>query len=84
MNIAAGFSSLFAFRANDVSTRDYVSGLFGKNIVLEQYQTSDAKMTEDKRNGSTVEDWDMNSLQIGEAIVGLPFAQPFRFYFDRY
>jgi type IV secretory pathway TraG/TraD family ATPase VirD4 len=84
MNIAAGFSSLFAFRANDVSTRDYVSGLFGKNIVLEQYQMSDTKMIEEKRSGSTVEDWDMNSLQVGEAIVGLPFAQPFRFYFDRY
>lgn len=84
MNIAAGFSSLFAFRANDVSTRDYVSGLFGKNIVLEQFQMSDTKMIEEKRNGSTVEDWDMNSLQVGEAIVGLPFSQPFRFYFDRY
>lgn len=84
MNIAAGFSSLFAFRANDVSTRDYVSGLFGKNIVLEQFQMSDTKMIEEKRNGSTVEDWDMNRLQVGEAIVGLPFSQPFRFYFDQY
>jgi len=84
MNIAAGFASLFAFRANDVSTREYVSGLFGKNIILEQYQMSDTRIVEEKRNGSTVEDWDMNSLQVGEAIVGLPFAQPFRFYFDRY
>lgn len=84
MNIAAGFSSIIAFRANDVSTRDYVSGLFGKNIVLEQYQMSDSKLIEEKRSGSTVEDWDMNSLQIGEAVVGLPFSQPFRFHFDRY
>lgn len=82
MNIAAGFSSIFAFRANDVSTRDYVSGLFGKNILLEQYQMSDNKIVEEKRNGFTVEDWDMNSLQVGEAIVGLPFSQPFRFNFD--
>ncbi|GHU16063.1 hypothetical protein FACS1894163_04730 [Spirochaetia bacterium] len=82
MNIAAGFSSLFAFRANDTSTREYVSGLFGKNILLEQYQMSDNKIVEEKRNGSTVEDWDLNSLQIGEAIVGLPFALPFRFSFD--
>jgi type IV secretory pathway TraG/TraD family ATPase VirD4 len=82
MNIAAGFSSLFAFRANDTSTREYISGLFGKNIVLEQYQMSDNKIVEEKRNGATVEDWDLNSLQIGEAIVGLPFALPFRFRFD--
>ena len=84
LNIAAGFSSLFAFRANDVSTREYVSGLYGKNIVLEQYQMSDNRIVEEKRTGSTVEDWDLNSLRVGEAIVGLPFSQPFRFYFEPY
>ena len=69
-------------RANDVATRDYVTGLFGKNIVLEKYQRLDNQMIEDKRNGQTVEDWDMNTLKVGEAIVGLPFSQPFRFHFD--
>jgi len=83
-NIAAGFSSIYAFRSNDTSTRDYVSGLFGKNIVLEKYQMLDNRIVEEKRNGQTVEDWDLNSLNIGEAIVGLPFSQPFRFYFDMY
>jgi type IV secretory pathway TraG/TraD family ATPase VirD4 len=81
-NIAAGFSSVYAFRANDVATRDYITGLLRKNIVLEMYQRLDNQMTEEKRNGQTVEDWDMNSLKVGEAIVGLPFSQPFRFYFD--
>ena len=83
-NIAAGFSSVYAFRSNDTATRNFVTGLFGKNIVLEQYQRLDNQMVEEKRNGQTVEDWDMNSLKIGEAIVGLPFAQPFRFHFDMY
>jgi len=83
-NIAAGFSSVYAFRSNDAATRDYVSGIFGKNVVLEQYQRLDNQMIEEKRSGQTVEDWDMNSLKIGEAIVGLPFSQPFRFYFDMY
>jgi type IV secretory pathway TraG/TraD family ATPase VirD4 len=83
-NIAAGFSSVYAFRSNDTATRDYVSGLFGKNIVLEKYQTLDNRIVEEKRNGYTVEDWDLNSLRIGEAIVGLPFSQPFRFHFDIY
>ena len=32
-NIAAGFSSVYAFRSNDTATRDFISGLFGKNIV---------------------------------------------------
>ena len=83
-NIAAGFSSMYAFRSNDTATRDYVSGLFGKNIVLEKYQRLDNQMVEEKRNGQTVEDWDLNNLTVGEAIVGLPFSLPFRFYFDVY
>ena len=83
-NIAAGFSSIYAFRSNDTSTRDYISGLFGKNIVMEKYQRLDNQIIEEKRNGQTVEDWDLNSLKIGEAIVGLPFSQPFRFHFDMY
>lgn len=83
-NIAAGFSSVYAFRSNDNATREFVSGLFGKNIVLERYQRIDNQMIEEKRNGQTVEDWDMNTLKVGEAIVGLPFSQPFRFHFDMY
>ena len=83
-SIAAGFSSVYAFRANDTATRDFVTGLFGKNIVLEKYQRLDNQMIEEKRNGQTVEDWEMINLKVGEAIVGLPFSKPFRFYFDNY
>lgn len=83
-NLAAGFSSIIAFRANDITTREYISSLHGKNMVLEQYRMLNNTVVEEKRIGSTVEDWDLNSLRIGEAIVGLPFTPPFRFYFDMY
>lgn len=83
-NIAAGFSSVYAFRANDSETRKFIIDLFGKNYILEQYMTLDKKYIEDKRNGNTVEDWDMISLNVGEAVVGLPFQKPFRFQFDNY
>lgn len=83
-NLAAGFSSIIAFRANDVTTREYISSLHGKNMVLEQYRMLNNTMVEEKRIGSTVEDWDLNNLKVGEAIVGLPFAPPFRFYFEMY
>ena len=83
-NIAAGFSSIYAFRANDTSTRKFITELFGKNMLLEQYTTLDKKIVEEKRIGYTVEDWDMTELGVGEAIVGLPFAKPFKFYFDIY
>ena len=81
-NIAAGFSSVYAFRANDSSTRDFITNLFGKNIVLEQYKTSTNTLVEEKREGHTVEDWDMNTLSVGEAIIGFPYEKPFRFKFD--
>lgn len=83
-NLAAGFSSIIAFRANDVTTRSYITSLHGQNMVLEQYRMMDNHTVEDKRIGNTVEDWDLNSLRVGEAIVGLPFVPPFRFYFEEY
>lgn len=83
-NIAAGFSSVLAFKANDASTREFVSDLYGKNMVLEQYKTSNNTMIEEKREGKTVEDWHLNNLQIGQALVGFPFSQPFIFSFDEF
>ncbi len=83
-NIAAGFSSVFAFRAGDSGTRDYVSRLYGQNMVLEQYKTGSNTLEEERRKGNTVEDWDLTDLRIGEAVVGLPFQQPFKFKFDLY
>lgn len=67
-NIAAGFSSVYAFKVNDSSTRDFISDLYGKNIILEQYKTSNNTLVEEKREGKTVEDWNINNLQIGQAI----------------
>ncbi|MCL2065510.1 MAG: type IV secretion system DNA-binding domain-containing protein [Candidatus Cloacimonetes bacterium] len=83
-NIVAGFSSIYAFKANDTATRDYITGLFGKNILIEEYLRADNKWIELNRNGQTVEDWDMLNLNVGEAIVGLPFSKPFKFYFNNY
>lgn len=84
-NIAAGFSSVFSFRANDEDTRNFTSGLYGKNYVLEQYATMACPMgEEEKRIGNVVEDWDIAGLAVGEAIVGLSGAKPFRFQFDLY
>lgn len=84
MNIAAGFSSVYAFHANDTETRNFVTGLFGKNMYRIQYQGMDGKYVDDKIDGNTVEDWNMTSLCVGEAIVGLPFTPPFRFQFEDY
>lgn len=83
-NIAAGFSTVLSFKANDVTTRDYTCGLYGKNYLLEQYKSINNSIIEEKRQGYTVEDWDITNLSVGEAIVGIPFCQPFKFKFDLY
>ena len=36
-------------------------------------------LTQDKRDGNMVEDWDICNLSVGEAIIGLPFYPPFKF-----
>ena len=83
-NIVAGFSSVLSFKANDEDTRNFTSGLYGKNYILEHYNALENAYAEDKRLGSVVEDWEICSLQVGEAIVGLPNAAPFKFKFDLY
>ena len=83
-NIAAGFSSVYAFKANDTSTRNFVKELFGKNITLEKYTNLDKNFESNRREGYTVEDWDLLSLKVGEAVVGLPFQKPFKMYFKEY
>lgn len=83
-SIASGFSTVVSFHLNDVVSRNYIRELYGKNLVLEQYRLTDTTLVERQREGCTVEDWDISSLQVGEAIVGLPFAKPFRFQTDEY
>ncbi len=84
MNIVAGFSTVMSFRANDYETRAFTTNRYGKNILIEQLRYPDGKDRPEKRDGSCVEDWDVIGLQVGEAIIGLPDAQPFRYRFKEY
>ncbi|MBO4788724.1 MAG: type IV secretion system DNA-binding domain-containing protein [Lachnospiraceae bacterium] len=81
-NAVSGFSSVFAFHQNDYSTRQYVSQLMGKNMILESFAEANGKTHYEKREGYVVEDWDLTELSVGEAVVSLPSHPPFRFKFD--
>lgn len=81
-NAVAGFSSIFAFQSNDYNTREYVSKLFGKNMILETFPEANRSRHYEKREGFVVEDWDLVGLEVGEAVVGLPAVPPFKFKFD--
>jgi len=43
-----------------------------------------ANVVENIREGNVVEDWDISGLGLGEAIVGLPGGEPFKFQFGRF
>lgn len=36
------------------------------------------------RDAFVVEDWDISTLGIGEAVIGLPGKEPFKFRFKKY
>jgi len=81
-NAVTGFSSIFAFQSNDFNTREYVSKLFGRNMILEAFTEANGNSHYEKREGYMVEDWDLAALKVGEAIVGLPAVLPFKYKFD--
>lgn len=83
-NIAAGFSTVFSFKSNDYESRRYTTDLYGKNRVLVQTKKMTGSISEESIEANVVEDWDLEDLGIGEAIVGLPFVPPFRFQIDLY
>lgn len=81
-SIMSGFSTVASFHLNDVVSRNYIRDLYGKNLILEQFSAADGSIVEEKRQGNTVEDWDIQRLSLGEAIIGFPFRNPFRFQID--
>lgn len=83
-NAVSGFSSVFAFLQNDYSTREYVSQLMGKNLIMETFTEANGTVHYEKREGFVAEDWDLTSLSVGEAIVKMPGNQPFKYKFDLY
>ncbi|MCS7062568.1 MAG: type IV secretion system DNA-binding domain-containing protein [Methylacidiphilales bacterium] len=85
MSLLSACSSVFAFRVTDHNTREFVQKLFGKQrrvelITSENIQDPMEQVTE----GHVVEDWMLNQLDVGEAIVSLPSYAPFLFKFSRY
>lgn len=81
-SILAGFSNLFQFHNDDPSTLKYLTERSGRNVVLDEYLDIKGQLADSKRSGNTIEDWDLASLEKGEAIVSLAFSGPFRFHFD--
>ena len=85
-SILSGFGTTLAFRVNDVGSREYIKGLFGKNIKLQTFLSSVSTrgVVEQLRDGNVVEDENILDLPIGQCIAGLPGCEPFFFQFPLY
>lgn len=81
--IAGGFGTVFAFRTSDNASREYISGLFGRNVVSFQYTGIDRQPVKREREGYVVESWDQLALKKGQAVIGIADEpEPFVFQFE--
>lgn len=83
-NIASGFQTTICFHTNNHATREYIQGVHGSNYMAIQHTGASNNLQESVRAGHSVEDWEIADLNVGEAIVGLPFEKPVKFRFERY
>lgn len=83
--ILGGFATVFGFHTSDHESRQYISDLFGRNVVGYQYIGIDKMIEKREREGNTVELWDQLKLKQGQAVVGLADEDtPFIFQFPEF
>lgn len=81
--IAGGFATIFGFHTSDNASRQYITELFGGNVVEYWYTGIDEKKEKREREGNTVELWEQLKLKQGQAVIGLADkAAPFLFQFE--
>jgi len=82
LNIFSGFLNLFGFKVGDHSTRNYIKERMGENRKCTIYKSTSVQETISQAN--VVEDWDISSLKLGEAVVSINSSEPFKFGFSEY
>ena len=85
-SIMSGFLTGIMFRVNDGHSREYIQQRFGRCQKIESYLPTNQSngIIEAQREAWVIEDWEINNLLIGQAIIGMPNALPFVFRFDEY
>ena len=81
-NIFSVFLNLFAFKVGDYSTRNYIKERCGENRKCTVYKSMNVQETISMAH--VVEDWDVANLKLGEAIVSINTAEPFKFGFSEF
>lgn len=81
--LLAGFMNSFCFQTWDAESRAYVSSRFGRSYSNLAYRVKNEPLMV-QRESYTVEDWDVLSLDVGQACVNLVGHPPFLFRFREY
>lgn len=82
-SILASFQNIVAFRNSDSETRLFLMERMGRNYQNTSFSAQQENV-HIQREGYTVEDWDILSLKMGQAIVSLKDESPFFFNIPKY
>lgn len=85
-SILSGCSTLIAYNVVDGNSRQLIKERSGSNIRKITYMSTiqTRGLSEQIITGSTIEDWDISNLDVGEALVQSMNCEPFRFRFKLY
>lgn len=85
-SLLSGFSTTICFRLNDGKSREFFKELNGKNGRVTSYRATVQAQGQigQYRETYVVEDYDIDTLQIGEALIHSGAYPPFRFHFKLY
>ena len=85
-SLLSGFLTSVCFRVNDEKSKAYIRELHGANRKKEIYMASvqGRGLVETVRDANVVEDWDITGLELGQAIIGFPGKEPFKFQFKKF
>lgn len=85
-SLLSGFLTSVCFRVNDEKSKEYIKELYGGNRKKEIYLSSvqGRGINESIRDAKVVEDWDIERLELGQAIIGFPGKAPFVFQFKKF
>lgn len=81
--ILASFQNIVAFRNSDYDTRRFLMERMGSNYQNVSYSAQQDNINI-HREGHAVEDWDILSLKMGEAIISLKDERAFFFTMPKY
>ena len=82
-SVLASFQNIIAFHTCDYETRRFLIDRLGTNYQNISFSAQQENLNI-QREGHTVEDWDILSLGLGDAIISLKGEKPFFFTMPRY